>query len=190
VGDGGGEDPDFGVVRYEADGAVDATFAVDGVYRVPSQNVSDQAADIAVRADGSIVVAGSSRTLGQTTGFSIRLLTSAGSVDTTFGTAGETKVLFSSAQDYLEAVVVESDGGIIAVGQMANESQADFAVVRLTSDGLLDAAFGDGGQMQVDFFGQRDVAQAVAVQPDGRVVVAGSAQNGASVGLGLARLVR
>jgi uncharacterized delta-60 repeat protein len=190
VGDGGGEDPDFGVVRYEADGAVDATFAVGGVYRVPSQDISDQAADIAVRADGSIVVAGSSRTLGQTTGFSIRLLTSAGSVETTFGTAGETKVLFSSAQDYLEAVVVESDGGIIAVGQLANESQPDFAVVRLTSDGLLDAAFGDGGQMQVDFFGQRDVAQAVAVQPDGRVVVAGSAQNGASVGLGLARLVR
>ena len=52
----------------------------------------------------------------------------------------------------------------------------------------LDAGFGDGGRLALDFFGAADGANCVATQADGKLVVAGLATNGTGTGLGLVRL--
>jgi len=51
----------------------------------------------------------------------------------------------------------------------------DFALARYNPDGSLDAGFGIGGKVTTDFFGEDDVAEAVVIQPDGKIVAAGSA---------------
>jgi uncharacterized delta-60 repeat protein len=68
------------------------------------------------------------------------------------------------------AVAVQGDGKIVAVGA----SNGDFAVARYNPDGTLDTGFGTGGIVTTDFEGGDDVAHAVAVQGDGRIVVTGS----------------
>jgi hypothetical protein len=60
--------------------------------------------------------------------------------------------------------------------------------VRFTSFGALDTSFGTTGKLTVDFFGSADGATSVAIQPDGHILVAGTARNGATTGLGLIRL--
>ena len=57
------------------------------------------------------------------------------------------------------------------------------------TDGTLDAGFGTGGILTVDFFGASDGAEDVVIQPDGKIVVVGVARNGTSNGLGLARVL-
>lgn len=96
----------------------------------------------------------------------------AGSLDTTFG-----KVVLPVGQgdDYAYAMAVQPDGKVVLAGQAGS----DIAVVRLTRDGAPDASFGQGGKVITDVSGS-DVAYAVAVQPDGKVVVAGSAVVGGS----------
>ena len=62
-------------------------------------------------------------------------------------------------------------------------------MVRYTGGGALDGTFGSAGKLTIDFFGSSDGATCVAMQPDGRILVAGTAGNGGTTGLGLVRLV-
>jgi len=55
--------------------------------------------------------------------------------------------------------------------------------------GALDTTFGTAGLARIDFFGGFDTANDVVIQPDGRIVVGGSARNGTATSLGMARLV-
>lgn len=96
----------------------------------------------------------------------------AGSLDTTFG---KVIVPVGLGDDYAYAMAVQPDGKVVLAGQTGS----DIAVVRLTRDGAPDASFGQGGKAITDVSGS-DVAYAVAVQPDGKIVVAGSAVVGGS----------
>jgi uncharacterized delta-60 repeat protein len=84
---------------------------------------------------------------------------------------------------------LQPDGRIVVVGQSSSATVSDFGIARYLADGSLDASFGDGGRLAVDFFGATDGAECVATQADGKLVVAGLATNGSSTGLGLVRLV-
>jgi len=97
----------------------------------------------------------------------------AGVLDTTFGGDGRvTTNVASSYDNYAEVVIVQSDGKILVAG----ENDDDFALLRYNSDGSLDASFGGGtGIVTTDFNSSRDWATAVAVQADGKYVVAGHA---------------
>jgi uncharacterized delta-60 repeat protein len=105
-----------------------------------------------------------------------RTLLNAGALDTTFGAAG--KALTSIAVptlDSAQAAAVQPDGKVIVVGSDAGSLQGDFAITRYNPDGNLDAAFGQGGRVTTDFLGGSDAARGVVVQPDGKIVVVGSA---------------
>jgi uncharacterized delta-60 repeat protein len=106
----------------------------------------------------------------------------------TSGTESAGKVVtdFGGAEDVARAVGVQPDGRIVAVGW----SHVDLALARYNTDGTLDPTFGTGGRVLTDFFdvGSDDRAYAMALQPDGKVVAAGSANGGSSVdSFGLAR---
>lgn len=100
----------------------------------------------------------------------------AGSLDTTFGTGGVATTAFGTGEDFGYATAIQTDGKIIVAGSV-DGSGTDFAVARYTRDGALDATFGTGGKVRIDFSGKSDVARAVAVQSDGKIVVAGSTVN-------------
>jgi uncharacterized delta-60 repeat protein len=103
-------------------------------------------------------------------------------LDPTFGTGSGTVMTDINSnhyQNFANAVALQPDGKIVAVGH----SSADFAVVRYKPDGSLDASFGSGGQVTTPVNGFSE-AHAVAIQSDGKIVVAGDTN-----GFGVARYI-
>ncbi|WP_309571369.1 hypothetical protein, partial [Deinococcus sp.] len=113
----------------------------------------------------------------------------AGSLDTTFGAGGISKTPIGQDSDYGYAAAVQPDGKVILVGSVKGPTFEDFGIARFTRDGALDPTFGTGGKVVVDFAGAPDIARAVAVQADGKIVVAGGTNvTGDAERFGLLRL--
>lgn len=186
----GGDNPDIGVVRYETDGTPDAGFGAAGIVRVVTPDTWDEVAEMAIQPDGNIVVTGRHQLLGETYRFMVARFDPLGNLDLSFGGTGIVTDAFSTDNDFAEGMALQADGKIIAVGQVGNLSgNPDFAIERFNTDGTLDMDFGTDGRLTVDFFGAPDVAYAVTVQADGKIVVAGAALNGVSTGVGLVRVL-
>jgi uncharacterized delta-60 repeat protein len=74
---------------------------------------------------------------------------------------------------------LQPDGKSIAAGvTVKTDADFDFALARYNPDGSLDPGFGTGGKVTTDFFGHRDEASGVALESDGRILVAGSTETG------------
>jgi len=97
-------------------------------------------------------------------------------VDTSFG-GGFANHNLSDLDDQATAVAVQADGAVVVVGQTNTEAfthtPADIFVARFTAAGRLDPSFGTGGVAVIGAPGQWDLAYAVVVQTDGRIVVGG-----------------
>jgi uncharacterized delta-60 repeat protein len=97
-----------------------------------------------------------------------------GDLDPTFGLGGKVKTDFGNTFDAAEEVAVQPDGKIVVAGNRFT-STGDFAVARYNTDGSLDTTFGTGGLVFTDLSGGSfDFARAMTLQPDGKIVVAGS----------------
>jgi len=179
---------DFALARYNADGSVDLTFGSAG--RVVTDFGGDDAAfALAVQSDGKIVVAGVS-TGGGTMDFALARYDSDGALDGTFGSGGQV-VTDLGGNDEAFALVVQPDGRLVAAGVSTAAGSLDFALARYNTDGTLDATFGAAGQVVTDFgpafvgsdpsncalpiadLHGADVAFALALQTDGKLVAAG-----------------
>src|SRR5262249_46712370 len=102
-----------------------------------------------------------------------------GSIDTSFGNGGTaTAELTIKLASKANAVAVQSDGkiliagstGVTATGPTTGE---DFFLARFNTNGTLDTTFGSGGMVHTDFGGTSDEAWSLAVQADGKIVLAG-----------------
>ena len=100
-----------------------------------------------------------------------------GGLDPAYGTGGKTTVNFA-ADDLAFGSALQSDGSLITVGRTSGTGVHDMAVSRLTPGGAPDPAFGSGGKTTIDFAGGNDKAYAVAVAPDGTIIVAGQTSGG------------
>jgi uncharacterized delta-60 repeat protein len=122
----------------------------------------DTGYSIAIQADGKILVAGWSGG-----NFALARYNPDGSLDTTFSGDGKVTTNFGfSAQGY--SVAVQGDGRILVAGQ----SGGNFALARYNPDGSLDTTFDGDGQLTTDF-GYSDYGYSVAVQTDGKILMAG-----------------
>jgi uncharacterized delta-60 repeat protein len=101
------------------------------------------------------------------------LSAAAGDLDPTFGDDG-TAITDFGGDDVVNGVATQADGKIVAAGYTRDPANgSDFAVARYNRNGSLDSGFGTGGRVRTDFGGSDDRGSAVAVQADGKVVVAG-----------------
>ena len=74
------------------------------------------------------------------------------------------------------AIAVDPDGRLAVAGSvLTGNTRLDFFLARYGLNGLPDSSFGSGGFVNTDFSGRNDIATAVALQPDGQIVVAGYA---------------
>src|SRR6476620_6690601 len=97
----------------------------------------------------------------------------AGTLDKTFSGDGKATTLIGNVESYGNAVAIQPNGKIVVAGSFRNSANdEDFAVVRYNSNGSLDNSFSGDGKAGVDF-GAGDYAYAVAIQADGKIVVAG-----------------
>jgi uncharacterized delta-60 repeat protein len=189
VADGGGDDPDVGLVRYNADGSPDMGFGDKGIVRKDlTLGGWDEASGIVLQRDGKIVVSVQAA-VGPTFVFAAARFLDDGNIDGGFGASGLATAALSTKNDYAHAIALQANDEIVVVGQSSNLMAPDFGIARFTSQGALDTGFGTEGKLTVDFFSSSDGAECVAVQPDGKIVVGGFARNGASTGLGLARVL-
>lgn len=171
-----GSNDDFSLVRYNSDGTLDTSFGGgDGIVTTAIGAADDQAFGVALQGDGHIVVVGYSSN-GSNSDFALVRYTSNGSLDTSFG-GGDgivTTNIGAGTNDYAVDMALHGDGRIVVAGYSLNGTVGDFALVRYNSNGSLDASFGDNGIITTDIGTVTDDrASSVALQGDGRVVVAG-----------------
>jgi uncharacterized delta-60 repeat protein len=174
---------DFGVARYNPDGSLDTSFDGDGKAMTDLGGFSDLASGVAVQPDCRIVAAGASYQLSGASDFGLVRYNANGSLDASFDDDGRVITNFGVPGDAAHAMVLQSDGKIVVAG----EANGDFALARYNADGSLDATFAPDGKITTDL-GTGDTGMAMAVQADGRIVVAGySAQGATGVDFALAR---
>jgi uncharacterized delta-60 repeat protein len=97
----------------------------------------------------------------------------AGNLDQTFGIGGKVTTDFFEGDDDLEAIAIQADGKIVVCGDVDRKPDGfGLIVARYKANGMLDTGFGNGGKVFPDFLG--GFATSVAIQPNGKIVVAGS----------------
>jgi uncharacterized delta-60 repeat protein len=130
---------------------------------------------VALAPDGRIVVAGgASDPAGPGGVFAVARLLRSGALDTSFDGDGWKTTDLAGFDESALAVAVQLDGRILAAGTSANpDFTRDFALVRLNADGSDDLTFGALGRVITDFVGTTDEVRGIALQADGKIVLAG-----------------
>jgi uncharacterized delta-60 repeat protein len=162
------EQSHFLVARFTRSGRTDRTFGTRGSTVTPL-GFAGSATDVAIQPDGRIVAAGSVHVPRDGTQLGLARYLANGRIDTSFGTNGT--VLTNFAVDDEPALALQRDGKIVAVCGLRSPSR--FGLARYTPDGKLDPTFGEGGRVRTRF-PERSVARDVAIEPDGKILVAGS----------------
>jgi uncharacterized delta-60 repeat protein len=173
------------VVRYNANGTLDASFGNGGKLTLADVAVG---AGLVRQPDGKLVLAGTlvQATVPATARHVLMRRNADGSADTGFGTGGTAGTALSENAS-ANGIALQADGKLVVVGTRSFSPNANFIVARYHGDGSLDTGFGNAGALSIDFFGFTDIGENVLVQPDGRIVVGGLATNLAG-GYGVARI--
>jgi uncharacterized delta-60 repeat protein len=182
------------IARLNTDGSLDTGFGAgtgdgtpDGAVSVSLGAGNDVGSAVAMQADGKIVVAGTSTSVGVSSSNIVLLrLTANGTLDSSFGTSndgtpdGVVNLSLGDGNDVANALKIQPDGKLVVVGTTVNAGSSNMAVARLNTDGSLDTTFGtsnDGtpdGVVSLSLGSGDDVARALAIQADGKMVIAGT----------------
>ncbi|MBY8872195.1 hypothetical protein K7640_10120 [Micromonospora sp. PLK6-60] len=191
VGGGRRAGSDFVLVKYRCDGTVDTRFGTRGQVVTPLAEGGSGAQAVAVAPKGRLVVVGTAG-LGQPnqSGFAVARYLPDGRLDPGFGTGGVVVAPIGPQRSAgASDVVVLPDGRILVAGG-ATDAQGNpgFAAARFLPNGRLDPGFGTGGSVIVPMPGGDAAGLALALQPKGRIVLGGTAENQGVTYFGLARL--
>lgn len=168
----GFNDTDWALARYTVDGTLDNSFGIGGKLTLDLGGVLYEARSIALQPNGKILVGG----FGSVGGFAFALVrfNSNGQVDATFGNGGLVTTQYMTESTLLTKLTVQPDGKIVAVGSTHYSTLNDaFMITRYNANGGVDASFNGSGMVIDDVGPYDDGAGAVAVQPDGKILVGG-----------------
>jgi uncharacterized delta-60 repeat protein len=176
-----GRGSDFILLRYNSDGTLDTSFGVDGkVTTAIRAGADDSASSMVVQPDGKIIVSGSTYLDNQD--LALVRYNVDGSLDSTFSGDGIATTAFGgffASQDYGDSVALQADGKIVVAGS-SKIGLFKIAVARYNSDGSLDTSFSGDGRLITVIGSADNRGNAVAIQADGKIVVAGSSHIGGS----------
>jgi len=162
------DNADFALARYNPDGSLDTSFGAGGIVTTDFNGVGDAALALVLQPDGKLVSAGYAYTgIFSQLQFALARYNPDGSLDTSFGSGGKVTTDFSG-YGLAYAMVLQPDGKIVAAG-----TSGDFALARYNPDGSLDTIFGNGGTVTTDITGSLEIAFALALQPDDKLVAVG-----------------
>jgi uncharacterized delta-60 repeat protein len=177
TGDAGAEN--LLVTRLNPDGSLDSSFAGGGIraYELGGVVTGNAAA---LQSDGKIVAAAETVPLVATFPMLVRLNPD-GSTDTGFADQGQRELLDANLRTAGD-VLVQPDGKIVVVGTQAGDN--NFAVARFNTNGTIDAGFAGDGTAEIEFNSEAiSIGRAVAIQANGKIVVAGTGGSGADTGV-------
>ncbi|MFO0806318.1 MAG: FG-GAP-like repeat-containing protein [Gemmataceae bacterium] len=196
-------DGNIAVARFRPNGLPDFTFGGgDGKFTFDVGG-TDVATSVAIQRDGKIVIGGytDSGSPGNNNFLAARILADGSGLDTSFGFKGATSIAFDyggAKDDRAYSLAIQGDGKILLGGydQFA-ATDWDFAIVRLNTDGNLDTGFGPLGGGGFYFFDAgpgglfADKSQALSIQANGQIVLAGSVQVSATgTDIGIVRITQ
>lgn len=179
----------FAACRRNADGSADASFGTNG-FAYANIGLQPSMTRMAIQTDGKILLTGT--VYDNTSKFDLALFrfNANGTTDTGFGTNGVVRSVLSTNQAYEQgnAIAQQTDGKIVVAGRIANSGPTVFVIVRYNANGSIDTGFGTNGSTKINYYNSLDEAKGVAIQGDGKIVVAGTALNGSVREIALARL--
>jgi uncharacterized delta-60 repeat protein len=172
------------IARYNIDGSLDLSVSSNFYDGNPMYDPSQRAYSIAVQSDGKIVLGIIVSLAPAPRGALVRYKTG-GSLDSTFNTTGLLPLNFDMP---VNSVAIQSDGKILAGTSVDNGTNKDFAVERVNSDGTPDNTFDADAIQTVDFSGNNDTLNAITLQSDGQIILAGFTSDGTHSNFAVARL--
>jgi len=182
----GTSNDEFAVARYNINGTLDSTFSFDGIVSTLIGNTGNSTwnQSVAIQSDGKIIVVGQIYPFD----FAVIRYNTDGTLDNTFSSDGKIITPVGSFIDESCAVAVQSDGKIIVGGSSyINLSNSSFALVRYNTNGALDNTFGNNGKIITSLGNGIAKGNSVAIQPDGKIVVAGHSDNGSNYDFAVVR---
>lgn len=178
------------IARLLPDGTLDQSFNGTGWVNLSLSDWIDRVGDIALLPDGKLLVVGS---ISEAVGadyeiFAVRLMPD-GSYDNSFGIFGVVRYDVGMGSDFANAIVLQPDGKYIIGGGFNNNTTAneDFGLLRINDDGSLDLTFGSNGTVTTAISSSYERIVDMALQDDGKLIVAGTARIGASEDIAIAR---
>ena len=169
------------VARYTPSGMLDTSFGTNGIVMMAPSGFTEAHGFGVLVQNTDIVVAGYSGNASGAYPLTLARLNSNGQLDTTFGSSGfaidQNISMLGTVNTMVshDAIALHANGDLLATGVALNSAKgsADICVAAFLPNGALDTTFGVGGTTTADFAGGTDYAHAIAIQPDGRIVVAG-----------------
>jgi len=161
------------IARFEGDGTLDGSFGTGGVVTTPLSDGNDLAFGMTLLPDGRLLVAGETESDVNTVGDALILRYLAdGTLDPSFGNGGVVRTSFGEPRAVARSALYQPNGKIVLAGVTRSNQAYRFALARFEADGSLDPTFGTGGKV-VTALRASDAISAAALQPDGKIVVAG-----------------
>ncbi|MEP6684335.1 MAG: T9SS type A sorting domain-containing protein [Parafilimonas sp.] len=175
-------------VSFSQTGNLDSSFGKNGQVITDVSAQPDYLNSGALQPDGKIIAVGSSGYPLRNT--LVRYKTN-GHLDFSFGVNGISTFQIDAKSSEITAVALQQDGKIVATGYSGNTNHQSLSVLRFANNGSIDSSFGKKGVALIDVPKNNLVGTSIAVQPDGKIVVAGSLSRGSSsdpkIGIVIAR---
>lgn len=157
-----------GILRYNQDGSLDNTFSDNGMAIFSVGDGNTILYSMALQTDGKIVFTG----YGTFFVTMVGRLNIDGTFDTSFGSNGKLRFSMGRTGGYARAITIQPDGKILIAGHTQDFSSDKISLARLNIDGSFDTTFDGDGKVLTTFPGS-SFAYAIAMQPDGKIVLAG-----------------
>jgi uncharacterized delta-60 repeat protein len=178
---------DIFISRSNIDGSLDSTFNSTGKLLWDPFGKTERLFSAALQPDEKILFAGTVLdTLSFTTDIFIGRLNSNGSIDSSFGNNG-TVLIDLGTSDLLYRIYLQPNGKILLAGS-ATLNDKDLLVIRLLSNGTMDSTFSTNGEFITDINIEDEYWNGIAVDPDGKIILAGLTGDGTTSDLLVARL--
>jgi uncharacterized delta-60 repeat protein len=174
----------FFTMRYNSDGSTDPGYGSNGLAATEyAAHKYSSPQTLLIQPDGKIVLAGTFLTPTESD-FGLVRFTASGSLDSSFGTGGFATAVEPAAQEQLADAALQADGKIVVVGSRVS----DFTLARFNTDGTQDMTFGSGGfAVTTEAAFGTTAPGAIAVQPDGKILVGGNVKSGGTTKFAVAR---
>jgi uncharacterized delta-60 repeat protein len=168
--------PKFAVARFRPKGGLDRDFGKKGFTLTDVSKGSDIGYGAALQPDGKIVVVGYANNDGKADWGLVRYGPK-GHLDKTFGGDGRVVTKMTKSYEFASSVAIQANGRLVVVGRATQTGTGDnFGVFRYKPGGALDQSWSGNGKTFTDFGNGNDTARDVAIQENGKIVVAGDGQ--------------
>lgn len=162
----------FGLARFNSDGSPDTSFGTAGLVIGDFSTAKISLSSALLQSTGKIVTGGIVYNDYLDSQFVLTRFNDDGTFDNSFGTAGVVLRNFLN----IKAMVAQPDEKIVVAGFSIVDPDRDFVLLRFNPDGSVDNSFGTNGEV-ITSVGTKDFAYDITLQPDGKIVLAGSVKN-------------